>query len=69
MTVRRATPEDFDAIAKLWREFDHEIPPPTHEGPADHEKELAEIAEILETEIAFVALGDDGAAGRLRARP
>ena len=61
MTVRRATPEDFDAVAKLWREFDHEIPPPTHEGPADPEKELAEIAEILENEIAFVALGDDGA--------
>ena len=60
MTVRRATPEDFDAVAKLWREFDHEIPPPTHEGPADPEKELAEIAEILENEIAFVALNDDG---------
>jgi len=60
MTVRRAGPDDFEAIAKLWREFDHEIPPPTHEGPADHEKELAEIAEILESEIAFVALGDDG---------
>ena len=59
MKVRRATREDFDAIAALWREFDHEIPPPTHEGPADHEKELAEIAEILESEIAFVALDDD----------
>jgi ribosomal protein S18 acetylase RimI-like enzyme len=60
MTVRRATPDDFDAVAKLWREFDHEIPPPTHEGPADYEKELAEIAEILQSEIAFVALDDDG---------
>ncbi len=60
MTVRRATRADLDAIAELWREFDHEIPPPTHEGPADHEKELDEIAEILESEIAFVALGDDG---------
>jgi ribosomal protein S18 acetylase RimI-like enzyme len=60
MTVRRATPDDFDAVAKLWREFDHEIPPPTHEGPADHEKELAEISEILQSEIAFVALDDDG---------
>ena len=61
MTVRRATPEHFDAVAKLWREFDHEIPPPTHEGPVDPEKELAEIAEILENGIAFVALSDDGA--------
>ncbi|MDQ3672211.1 MAG: GNAT family N-acetyltransferase [Actinomycetota bacterium] len=59
MNVRRATPEDFDAIARLWREFDHEIPPPTHEGPADPDKELAEIREILESEIAFVALDDD----------
>ena len=59
MKVRRATAEDFDAIAELWREFDHEIPPPTHEGPADPDKELAEIAEILEAEIAFVALDDD----------
>jgi ribosomal protein S18 acetylase RimI-like enzyme len=60
MNVRRATSDDFDAIAELWKEFDHEIPPPTHEGPADHEKELAEIAEILERETAFVALDDDG---------
>jgi ribosomal protein S18 acetylase RimI-like enzyme len=60
MKVRRATPEDFEAIAELWKEFDHEIPPPTHEGPADHEKELAEIAEILASEIAFAALDDDG---------
>jgi ribosomal protein S18 acetylase RimI-like enzyme len=60
VNVRRATPDDFDAIAALWKEFDHEIPPPTHEGPADHEKELAEIAEILASETAFVALDDDG---------
>lgn len=61
MTVRRATSGDFDAVAALWREFDHEIPPPTHEGPADHDKELSEVAEILESETAFVALDDDGA--------
>jgi ribosomal protein S18 acetylase RimI-like enzyme len=59
MTVRRAVPEDFDAIATLWREFDHEIPPPTHEGPADEEKELREISEIIASEIALVA-EDDG---------
>jgi ribosomal protein S18 acetylase RimI-like enzyme len=57
--VRRATPADFDAIAELWKEFDHEIPPPTHEGPSDHEKELHEISEILESETAFVALDDE----------
>jgi len=60
MTVRRAKPDDYEAIADLWKEFDHEIPPPTHEGPADQEKELAEIADILDSETAFVALGDDG---------
>jgi ribosomal protein S18 acetylase RimI-like enzyme len=59
MTVRRAVAEDFDAIATLWREFDHEIPPPTHEGPADEEKELREISEIIASEIALVA-EDDG---------
>jgi ribosomal protein S18 acetylase RimI-like enzyme len=61
MRVRRAGPQDFDAVAALWREFDHEIPPPTHEGPADEEKELCEIAAILRSEIAFVAESDDGA--------
>jgi ribosomal protein S18 acetylase RimI-like enzyme len=60
MTVRRAKPDDYEAIADLWKEFDHEIPPPTHEGPADQEKELAEIADILDSETAFVALGDGG---------
>src|SRR5262245_50239041 len=52
MKVRRATPDDFDAIAELWKEVDHE-------GPADEEKELAEIREILASEIAFLALDDD----------
>jgi ribosomal protein S18 acetylase RimI-like enzyme len=62
MNVRRAAAADFDAIAQLWREFDHEVPPPTHEGPADEEKELGEIREIIASEIAFVAEDDDGAA-------
>ena len=60
MKVRRAVPEDFDAIAALWRDFDHEVPPPIHEGPADEEKELAEVAEILRSEIAFVSEDDEG---------
>ena len=50
----------------MWRELDHEVPPPIHEGPADQEKELAEVAEILASEVAFLA-EDDGSAGRLRA--
>ena len=60
MNVRRATIDDYDALAELWREFDHEVPPPTHEGPNDLEKELAEIREILESDIAFLALDDEG---------
>ena len=60
MKVRRATLDDYDALAELWREFDHEVPPPTHEGPNDLERELAEIREILESDIAFVALDDEG---------
>ena len=55
MNVRRAAAEDFDAIADLWRQFDREIPPPTHEGPADEEHELGEVREIIASEIAFVA--------------
>jgi ribosomal protein S18 acetylase RimI-like enzyme len=60
VNVRRAAPEDYDALAELWREFDHEVPPPTHEGPNDLEKELAELRGILDGDIAFVALDDEG---------
>jgi len=60
MNVRRAVADDFDAIAALWREFDHEVPPPTHAGAADEEVELGEIREIIASELAFLA-EDDGA--------
>jgi ribosomal protein S18 acetylase RimI-like enzyme len=60
MRVRRAGPADFDAVADMWREFDHEIPPPVHEGPSDEEKELREVAEILASQTAFLAEDDDG---------
>jgi ribosomal protein S18 acetylase RimI-like enzyme len=60
MNVRHAVLDDLEAIAGLWREFDHELPPPTHEGPANEEKELREVAEIIASEIAFVAEDDDG---------
>jgi ribosomal protein S18 acetylase RimI-like enzyme len=60
VNVRRAVPEDFEAVSALWREFDHELPPPTHEGPADQQKELAEVEQIIESEIAFVAEDDEG---------
>jgi ribosomal protein S18 acetylase RimI-like enzyme len=60
MRVRRASTADYAAVAEMWRQFDHEIPPPVHEGPADVEKELAEVAQILDSETAFVAEDDDG---------
>jgi ribosomal protein S18 acetylase RimI-like enzyme len=60
MNVRRAGPDDLAAVAEMWREFDHELPPPTHEGPTDIEKELGEAAEILASEIAFLAEDDAG---------
>jgi ribosomal protein S18 acetylase RimI-like enzyme len=59
VNVRRAAAEDYQAIAELWRLLDHELPPPTHEGPADVEQELREVREIIDSEIALVA-EDDG---------
>jgi ribosomal protein S18 acetylase RimI-like enzyme len=62
MTVRQATPDDFAAIAALWRQLDHEVPPPVHAGPTDVDKELGEVADILARELAFVAEDEDGRA-------
>jgi len=59
MSVRRAGPDDFAAIAALWREFAEENPPPDYELP-DQDKELGEIEEILASEVAFLAEEDDG---------
>lgn len=63
MKVRRATPDDFEAVAALWRQLDHEVPPPVHAGPNDVEKELGEVADILARELAFVAEDEDGKPG------
>ncbi len=60
MSVRRATTGDYEVIASLWQDFDHEFPPPAHQGATDVEQELAEVAEILESELAFVGEDDDG---------
>jgi ribosomal protein S18 acetylase RimI-like enzyme len=68
MNVRRAAADDYEAIAELWRLFDHEIPPPTHEGPADVEQELGEVREIIDSEIALVAEDDDAIVGFALAR-
>jgi [ribosomal protein S18]-alanine N-acetyltransferase len=57
MRVRRAGPDDFEAVAALWREFVHEVPPPEFET-LDMDKELGEIREILASETAFLAEDD-----------
>jgi ribosomal protein S18 acetylase RimI-like enzyme len=69
VTVRAARPDDYDAVASLWRDFVAEIPPPSYEI-LDTDKELGEIREILDSEIAFLA-EEDGqpvgfALGRIR---
>jgi ribosomal protein S18 acetylase RimI-like enzyme len=61
MTIRQAGPADLSTIAALWREFQDEVPPPAYET-VDVDKEVGEIAEILASEIAFIAENDDGAA-------
>ena len=68
MSVRRAGSDDLEAIAAMWREFDHEIPPPIHQGPTNQEQELAEVAEIVASEIAFMAEDDGNPVGFALAR-
>lgn len=68
MTVRPATVGDLEAVQALWRRFAEEIPPPAHERAVDVERELREIAEIVESEISFVAEADGGLVGFALAR-
>ncbi len=61
MTIRTATPADADTLERLWRDFELEVPPPSH---VDHdpERELAEIREITAAGLAFLAEDEGGAA-------
>ena len=69
MTVRVATPADAAALEELWRAFEREVPPPPHHD-VDHETELAEIREIVDSGLAFVAEeGDVPSASRSPAGP
>jgi len=58
VTVRRATDADLGVLEELWRAFEREVPPPSYVD-ADHEQELAEIREIVESGLAFVAERDE----------
>ncbi len=67
MTVRAATPADLDVLAELWRAFEAEVPPPAHVD-VDAEHELAEIREIVDAGLAWIAERDGIVAGMALAR-
>ena len=67
MTVRRATDADLAALEGLWRAFEAEVPAPTH-VEVDEGRELAEIAAIVESGLAFVAEADAEIVGLALAR-
>ncbi|HEX5582884.1 GNAT family N-acetyltransferase [Gaiella sp.] len=58
MTVRRATDADLDVLEKLWRAFEQEVPPPSYID-VDRVQERAEIREIVESGLAFLAERDE----------
>ncbi len=57
MTVRRATDADLPVLDELWAAFERESPPPSY-VEVDHEEELAEIREIVQRGLAFLAERD-----------
>ena len=67
MTIRTATAADAAALEELWRAFEREVPPPRHHD-VDPETELAEIREIVDSGLAFVAEDGDGLVGFALAR-
>ena len=67
MSVRSATAADLPVLEELWRAFTAEVPPPTHE-PVDDATELAEIREIVEAGLGWVAEKDGAAVGMLLAQ-
>jgi GNAT superfamily N-acetyltransferase len=67
VTIRAATPADATVLEELWRAFEREAPPPGH---VDHdvEQELAEVREIVDSGLAFLAEQDGRAVGFALAR-
>ncbi len=57
MTIRGATRDDLAVIEELWRAFESELPAPAHED-VEHARELAEIREIVDAGLGFVAERD-----------
>lgn len=62
MTIRPGTAADLPTVEELWRAFEAEVPPPAH---VDHDEatELAEIREIVESGLAFLAEENGRAVG------
>lgn len=67
MTIRAATPADAAVLEDLWRAFEREMPAPPHDD-VDPATELAEIREIVDSGLAFIAEDGDGARGFALAR-
>lgn len=67
MIVRAATPEDMPVLEEFWRAFEAEVPPPAHVG-VDDARELAEIREIVESGLGWLAERDGRIVGMALAR-
>jgi ribosomal protein S18 acetylase RimI-like enzyme len=65
--VRAATAADLPLLHEQWLAFEDEVPPPAH---VDHDqrRELAEIGEIVESGLAFVAVEGERPVGFALAR-
>jgi ribosomal protein S18 acetylase RimI-like enzyme len=67
VSVRLATAADLPAIEGLWRAFELEVPAPGHVD-VDPEHELAEIRELVDGGLGFVAERDGSVVGFALAR-
>jgi ribosomal protein S18 acetylase RimI-like enzyme len=67
VSVRRAGPDDLPTLEELWQAFLQEVPEPPHVDVVV-ETELAEIREIVDNGLAFLAERDGAAVGIALAR-
>jgi ribosomal protein S18 acetylase RimI-like enzyme len=67
MSVRRATTGDLPRLEGLWRASVEETPPPSH-IELDHDHEIGEVREIVDSGLAFVAEREGAIVGFALAR-